>query len=134
MGIVYVATSKGLQKWGADVGLGKNLYKIGWLAEGSPADALAPGLAGEIDWTVLKSAEAEGPEPAILERLGRKEKLVDPNYYPRLKGAQGVVKANITAVENAMLVALALENREPPKNFKVKPADVAQHLINNAIK
>jgi len=134
MGTIYVATSKALQKWGSDVGLGKNLYKVGWIAEGTPEQALAAGLAGETDWTVLKAAEANGPEQAVLDGLARKEKLVDPNYYPRLKGALGMVKVNMIAVENAMLVAIALENREPPKNFKVKPADVAQHLINNAVK
>lgn len=134
MGTLYVATSKGLQGWGSDVGLGKNLYKVGFIETGTPEEALAPGLAGESDWKVLLTAEAEGPEEVLLERLARKEKMVDPNYYPRLRGAAGIVKANLTAIENSMLVALALENREPPKNFKVKPVDVARYLINNAVK
>ena len=133
MGIVYVASSKGLQAWAADVGLGKNVYKVGWTDELPPEQAVA-GCAGHADWKILKGAEAEGPEAAVLDRLRRKEKLVDPNYYPRLKGEAGLVKVNLVAVENAMLVAIALENREPPKNFKVKPVDVAQHLINAVVK
>jgi len=132
MGILYVAASKNLQKWGSDVGLGKNnLYRVGWIEDGTPEEALV-GLAGESDWTVLKTVETDGPETAVLERLGRKEKLVDPNYYPRLKGASGIVKVNPVAVENAMLVAIALDNREPPKNFKIKPIDIANHLARNA--
>ncbi|MDA8230613.1 MAG: hypothetical protein M0006_04660 [Magnetospirillum sp.] len=134
MGILYIATSKTVQEWGSDVGLGKNLYRVGFAESGTPEDALAAGPAGATDWKVLLTAEAEGPETVLLDRLARKEKLVDPNYYPRLRGATGIVRANLTAVENAMLVALALENREPPKNFKVKPVDVARHLVNNALK
>jgi len=134
MGILYVATSKALQKWGSDVGLGKNLYKVGWVEDGTAEAALAGGLAGETDWAVLKQVEADGPEAAVMERLTRKEKLIDPTYYPRLKGAGGIVKVNPVAVENAMLVAIALDNREPPKNFKVKPADVANHLIANVLR
>lgn len=133
MGTIYVASSKGVQEWAADVGLGKNVYKVGWTDDAAPADAVA-GCLGHSDWKVLASTEAEGPEEAVLERLGRKEKLVDPNYYPRLRGERGLVKVNLVAVENAMLVAIALENREPPKGFKVKPADIARHLINNATK
>ncbi len=133
MGTLFVATSKALQDWASDVGLGKNVYKVGWVEEG-PAEPAVAGCAGLSDWKVLKTAEAEGPEEALLQRLGRKEKLVDPTYYPRLKGAAGIVRASLVAVENSMLVAIALENREPPKNFKVKPVDIAQHLINNVMK
>lgn len=133
MATVYVATSKALQEWGADVGLGKNLYKVG-VADGIGADEAVAGFANQSDWKVLKTAEAELSEDELLEKLGRREKLVDPTYYPKLRGAQGIVKINLTAVENNMLVAIALENREPPKNFKVKPVDVAAHLLNAATK
>jgi hypothetical protein len=133
MGTLFVATSKALQDWASDVGLGKNVFKVGWTEDGTAEEAVA-GFAGQSDWKVLAAAEAEGPEAALLERLARKEKLVDPTYYPRLRGAAGIVKANLVAVENSMLVAIALENRDPPKNFKVKPVDIAQHLINNATK
>ncbi|MCR6631004.1 MAG: hypothetical protein NVV74_13690 [Magnetospirillum sp.] len=133
MAILYVATSKSLQEWGADVGLGKNLYKVG-LADGQTAEDAVAGFANQSDWVVLKTAEVEFAEDDLLARLGRKEKLVDPNYYPKLRGAQGIVKINLTAIENSLLVALALEGKEPPKTFKVKPADIATYLINNAVK
>ena len=132
MGTLYVAVSKSLQDWGADVGLGKHIYKVGYAEEGSPDDAVR-GMAGADDWKVLLAVDSDKDEATLLARLALKEKLVDPNYYPRLKGALGVVKVSIAAVENAMLVALALENREPPKTFKVKPADIAKHLVRNLV-
>ncbi|MGE5547402.1 MAG: hypothetical protein ACM33T_10925 [Solirubrobacterales bacterium] len=135
MATIYVAASKAFTEWASDVGLGKNVYKVGVIADGTPEEALAEGLSGCTDWKVIKAADAgELSEEDALARLARKEKMVDPNYYPRLRGAAGIVRANLTAIENSMLVAIALENREPPKNFKVKPADVATYLINNALK
>lgn len=130
MAFIFVATSKANQEWGADVGLGKNLYKVGIADE--PETALA-GFAGQSDWKVLKSEDTDLSEDDALARLGRKEKPVDPNYYPKLRGAQGLFKVNVAHVENSMLVALALDGKAPPKGFKVKPADIAKYLINNAL-
>lgn len=132
MPTIYVATSKANQEWGADVGLGKNLYKVG-VTDDAPEDVLA-GFAGQSDWKVLKAEATEVGEEDAQTRLGRKEKAVDPNYYPKLRGAQGLFKVAIANVENSMLVALALDGKEPPKNFKVKPADIAKYLIANAVK
>lgn len=132
MGTVYVATSKALQEWGADVGLGKNLYKLGYVEDGTPAEAL-DGFAGQTDWKVLKADTLDGTdEETLLAKLGRKEKAVDPTYYPKLRGAQGIFKVNPTAVENSKLVALALEGKET-KAFKLKPADIADYLVRNAV-
>lgn len=133
MATIYVATSKANQEWGADVGLGKNLYKVGIVEDGTPDQALA-GFAGQTDWKVLATEETELAEADALARLARKEKPVDPNYYPKLRGAQGLFKVNLTAVENSMLVAMALEGKEPGKTFKLKPADVARFLIGNALR
>ena len=133
MGIIYVAKSKTLQAWGGDVGLGKNLYKIGVMEDGSPAEMLAGGLAGVNDWELVKTQEAGGlSEADALARLGRKEKLVDPTYYPKIKGAIGLVKVDLMKVENSMRIRIALETNQEPKTLKVKPADIAQYLINNA--
>jgi len=131
MPFIYVATSKANQEWGADVGLGKNLYKVG--VADAPETVLA-GFAGQADWKILKTEETELSEDDALSRLGRKEKAVDPNYYPKLRGAQGLFKVTIANVENSLLVALALDGKEPPKGFKVKPADIAKYLINNALR
>ncbi|KIL97051.1 hypothetical protein CCC_00112 [Paramagnetospirillum magnetotacticum MS-1] len=134
MGTIYVARSKGLQTWGADVGLGKNLYAIGYVEDRTPEETLAAGLAGEKDWVLVKSQPAEGTdEAALLERLGRKEKLVDPTYYPRIRGARGLVKVDPAKVENSIRIRKALETGQEPKEIKVKPADIAQYLINNAL-
>ena len=133
MAIVFVAKSKILQAWGGDVGLGKNLYKIGVMEEGSPTDLLAAGFAGVSDWELVKTQEAETTEADALTRLARKEKLVDPNYYPKVKGAVGLVKVDLMKVENSMRIRIALETNQEPKTLKVKPADVAQYLINNAL-
>ncbi|MBR9971294.1 hypothetical protein [Magnetospirillum sulfuroxidans] len=133
MPVIYVATSKANQEWGADVGLGKNLYKLGVVGEGTPDEALV-GFAGQTDWKVLKAEDTELTEADALERLARKEKPVDPNYYPKLRGAQGIFKVTVTNVENSALVALALEGKEPPKNFKIKPVDIAKYLISNALR
>lgn len=135
MATIYVATSKAFQDWASDVGLGKNVYKVGIAEDQTAEEALAAGIAGCTDWKVLKAEDAgELTEDGIIEKLGRKEKLVDPNYYPRLRGERAMVKANIAAIENSTLVALALEGREPPKNFKIKPVDVADYLIKNLVK
>lgn len=131
MPFIYVAASKANQEWGADVGLGKNLFKVGIAPE--PETAVI-GFAGQSDWKVLKAEETELSEDEALSRLGRKEKAVDPNYYPKLRGAQGLFKVSIANVENSMLVALALDGKEPPKGFKAKPADIAKYLINNALR
>lgn len=134
LGIIYVARSKALQTWGADVGLGKNLFAVGYVEDGTPDEALAAGLAGEKDWAVVKSQAVDGTdEAAILERLGRKEKLVDPTYYPRIRGARGLVKVDPAKVENSIRIRKALETGQEPKDIKVKPADIAQYLINNGL-
>jgi hypothetical protein len=134
MGIIYVAKSKLLQAWGADVGLGKNVYKLGVVDDGDPAGFLAAGFAGHSDWEVIKTQEVDGVvEADALTRLGRKEKLVDPTYYPKVKGAQGLVKVDLMKVENSMRIRIALETNQEPKALKVKPADIAQYLINNAL-
>jgi hypothetical protein len=132
MATIYAAVSKANQAWAADVGLGKSVYKLGVVDGQTPEQALA-GFAGQTDWVVLASDDTDIAEADALERLGRKEKAVDPNYYPKLRGAQGLFKVNLTGVENSMLVALALDGRET-KNLKVKPADIGRYLIANAVR
>jgi len=133
MGTIYVARSKALQAWGGDVGLGKNLYKLGYVEDTTPEVVLAAGMAGETDWVVVKAEAADTTEAELLERLARKEKLVDPTYYPRIRGATGLVKVNLAGVENSMRIRQALETGQEPKDIKVKPADIARQLIANAL-
>lgn len=136
MTIVYVATSKNLAGWAADVGLTKHVYKVG-LAEGSTDDAIKAlneeSFAGESDWRLLKQQEAEDlEEGAAVDRLAKKEKMVDPDYYPKIRGAVGIFKVKIGNVANHLLVKRALAGDEQ-KVDKVKTADIAGYLIQNAL-
>jgi len=133
MGTAYVAKSKLLQSWGSDVGLGKNLYKLGYVEELTPAEAVGDGLAGASDWSVIASRPASfASEAEMLERAARKEKLVDPTYYPRLKGVLGIVKVNLALVENVIRIRTALESGREPDVIKLKPADIGRHLLDAA--
>ncbi|HXV25729.1 MAG TPA: hypothetical protein VED46_15915 [Alphaproteobacteria bacterium] len=132
MPIIYVAASKELGKWGADVGVSKHLFKLG-IAERTAEEAVTAlndaAYAGQTDWKLLKHRSVESiTEEIALERVRRREKPVDPNYYPRLRGATGIFRVKPVNVENHILVAQALAGREP-KLDKLKPADMAQYLI-----
>ena len=132
MGILYVARSSKLARWASDVGLGKNVYKVG-VADGDPKTLAAAGWAGETDWTIVRKTAVEGLSQAeALERLGRKEKMIDPNLYPKLKGAAGVFRLTPARVENHMLVARALAGQSERAEIKLKATDYADYLIHNA--
>src|SRR5262249_38512415 len=136
MTILYVATSKNLASWAADVGVTKHVYKLG-VAAGSADDAIKTlndeTFAGESDWRLLKQQEVDGlDEAGAIERLAKKEKMVDPNYYPKIRGAVGIFKVKIGNVANHLLVTRALAGDEQ-KLEKVKTADIAAYLIQNAL-
>lgn len=131
MAMLYVARSTQLNRWSSDVGLGKHTYKVG-IAD-DPKAAAAAGWAGETDWKLVKSQEVEDlSEAEVLERLARKEKMIDPNFYPKLKGAVGVFRVAAPHVENHIVVARALAGNSSQLDLKLKPADFASYLIHNA--
>ena len=134
MGILYVARSVKLSRWASDVGVGKHVYKVG-LAEGDPKALAAAGWAGETDWTITRKQAVEGlGEEEVLARLGRKEKVIDPNLYPKLKGAAGVFRLVPTRVESHIIVTRALAGESDRVEIKLKPTDFADYLIHNALR
>lgn len=135
MPTLYVARSQSLQEWASDVGLTPHVYKVG-VADGpgeAAVEALnAAKLCGADDWKLVKAQEANCDEAAALERIGRKEKLVDPAHYLRLAGERGLVKVKLANVQSRLLVQRMMAGEEE-KAIKPKPADIAAHLIQDAL-
>ena len=135
MPIVFIAHSKQASLWGADVGLGKNIFLLSTAETADEAAAfLAAKPCGAEDWTLIKKEEVDSADTqALQDKLAVKEKRVDPALYPRLRGFQGLYKVKIENVENHLMVKKALEG-EAPKIIKVKPVDIAGYLLLNALK
>jgi hypothetical protein len=136
MATIYVAMSRALASWGADVGLTKHIYKVG-VAEGSAEAAVAAlnatAEAGQTDWKHVAGRETGAiDEAAVLARLAQRERAIDPALYPKIKGARGLYKVKPGNVENHILVKRAFEDAEI-KAVVVKPADVGGYLIANAL-
>ena len=132
MGTIYVARSATLSKWGSDVGLGKHLYKVG-CTDAAVKPLVAAGWAGASDWQLVRSEPADDlVEAEILARLAAKDKVVDPNYYPRIRGTPGIFKVDPLHVERHILVTRALEGDAAREAIKLKPVDFAVYLIHNA--
>jgi hypothetical protein len=137
MAIVYVAKSKALQEWGADVGISKNLYKVGLTDDVTAiAKTLVDDAAhGQTDWKIIGKRDVPeiADETEMLERLAQRIKLVDPNYYPKLKGARCIFKLNPHDVETHMVFKQTMAG-EQPKVKKATPADIGNYFIENALK
>jgi hypothetical protein len=136
MPVVYVAASKSLAEWGANVGLTKHLYLLRVADDGAEAaveELNANACAGQTDWKLVKKQEVDAAdETALIARLGTREKMVDPAYYPRIKGVRGIFKIRPESIENSIMVKRALEQQEM-KVVKLKPADIGAYLIQNAV-
>lgn len=132
MAAIYVARSLKLCNWASDVGLSKHIYKFGCSDEDTKA-LVARGWAGEDDWQLVKSVAVDSADEAqLIERIARREKLIDPRYYPRIRDAVGLFKVDPTHVENHILVARALAGEAERVAVKLKPADFAAYLIDIA--
>jgi hypothetical protein len=131
MATLYVARSARLCRWASDVGLGKHVYKVG-VALGDPKPLAAAGWAGETDWAIIRKHMVEDlSEEEALSRLGHKEKVIEPNLYPKLKGASGVFRLAPTRVESHIIVTRALAGESDRVEVKLKPTDFADYLIHN---
>jgi hypothetical protein len=134
MPVLYVARSAKVARWASDVGLGKHIYKLG-ITEDDPKALAAAGWAGEADWKIVRRDEVEGlSEAEAHERLARKERMIDPNIYPKLKGAAGVFRVSAQHVENHIIVSRALAGTSDRLDLKLKPADFAAYLVHNALR
>ena len=132
MAVLFVARSAKLGRWASDVGLGKHVYKVG-VSEDDPRALAAAGWAGETDWKIVRGEEVAGlSEEEAIGRLARKERMIDPNLYPKLKGATGVFRLGAVQVENHIIVSRALAGASDRVDLKLKPADFAAYLIHNA--
>jgi hypothetical protein len=134
MSVLYVARSVKLSRWASDVGFGKHVYKAG-ITEQDPKVLAASGWCGEGDWKIVRSDPVDGvSEEEVLERLARKERPIDPNLYPKLKGAAGVFRVAPEHVENHIIVSRALAGESDRAEVKLKPGDFAAYLIHNAMR
>jgi hypothetical protein len=134
MSVIFVARSAKLGRWASDVGLGKNVFKVG-VTDGDPKALAAGGWAGETDWTVLRRRPVDNlDENEALARLARDEKMIDPKLYPKLKGAVGVFRLTPARVENHIIVTRALAGDSDRGDLKLRPTDFADYLIHNALR
>ena len=132
MPVLYVARSAKLARWASDVGFGKHIYKLG-ICEDDPKALAAVGWAGEADWKIVRQQEVEGlSEAEAHEQLARKERMIDPNLYPKLKGAAGVFRVTADHVENHIIVSRALAGDSDRLDLRLKPSDFAAYLVHNA--
>jgi hypothetical protein len=134
MSVIFVAKSSRLARWASDVGLGKHVFKLG-VVDADPKPLAAAGWAGETDWMILRRQPVDhlAEDEAIL-RLARREKMIDPKLYPKLKGATGVFRLTPARVENHILVTRALAGDSDRADLKLKPTDFADYLIHNALR
>ena len=134
MATIFVARSAALSQWGSDVGLGKNLFKVG-ICEGDPAALIADGWAGEKDWTLVKKQDdVDLSEEDAVERLSKRQKRVDPTYYPRIKGESGLFKVVDADVQRHIILARAMAGENERAAIRLKAADYAAYLISNALR
>lgn len=132
MGAIYVARSTKLGKWASDVGLSKHVYKVGCTDDEVKA-LVARGWAGEDDWLLVKTVASDDMDEAqLIARIGRREKPIDPRYYPRIRETAGLFKVDPAHVENHILVAKALAGEAERVELKLKPVDFAGYLIDIA--
>jgi hypothetical protein len=132
MATLYVARSAALSDWASDVGLSKMIFKVG-VTEEVPEDLLVEKWCGQSDWTIVAETDAGAlDEEQVIERLARKEKMIDPTYYPKIRGIRGIFKVTPGTVQNHIIVQRALAGDEVKAEPKLKPADYAAYLISTA--
>ena len=56
--------------------------------------------------------------------------MIDPLYYPRIKGAKDIVKIEIRKVQANLVIKRTMEGRDS-KVPKLKPKDIGTYLIDS---
>jgi hypothetical protein len=134
MSEIFVARSAKLSQWASDVGLGKHVFKVG-VSDGDPKTVIEAGWAGETDWALLRKKTIDDlSEAEVIEHLARKGKMIDPTYYPKIKGTLGIFRLTPDQVENHIMIARAMARENELKVIKLKPVDFADFLIHNALR
>ena len=96
MSVAYVAKSRELQEWGKGVGVTKNLFLLRTSTGKAEVAVTAlndSNFAGRNDWKlVCKIQLGESETMGLLGRLQANVEMLDPNYYPQLRQAEGIFK------------------------------------------
>lgn len=136
MSTIFVASSATMQEWGNDAGISKHLYRVGLTDDDVKAavdEMNAEGYAGQKDWVLAGSRAVEGVDPAgWLARLADRQKVVDPLYYPKIKGAKDIVRIDQRKVEANIVIKQTMEGRSS-KVPKLKPADIADYIVSSVL-
>ena len=136
MPTIFVASSATMQEWGNDAGISKHLYRVGLTDDDVKAavdEMNAEGYAGQKDWVLAGSRAVEGVDPdGWLARLADRQKVVDPLYYPKIKGAKDIVRVDQRKVEANIVIKQTMEGRSS-KVPKLKPADIADYIVSSVL-
>ena len=133
MPTIFVASSATMQEWGSDAGISKHLYRVGLTEDDVKAavdDMNAESYAGQKDWVLAGSATVDMEADGFLARLADRQKLVDPLYYPKIKGAKDIVRIDQRKVEANIVIKRTMEGRDS-KVPKLKPKDIAEYIISS---
>lgn len=133
---VYIAMSETMQEWGHDAGISKHLYKVGFTGddpEAAVAALNAAGYGGQQDWVLVGARETDTlDQAALMARLAERMKIIDPLYYPKIKGAKDIVRVEQRKVEANIVIKRTMEGRDS-KVPKIKPKDMAGFILDAAL-
>ena len=136
MSVVYIAMSVAMQEWGADVGVSKHLYRVGFTdgeAQEAVQDMCDEGYAGHTDWQLAGNRDAGDLDAeTLLQRAVERQKTLDPLYYPRIKGAKDIVKLDQRKIEANIVIKKTMEGKDS-KVPKLKPSDMAEFLLDSVL-
>ncbi len=136
MPTIFVASSLTMQEWGSDAGISKHLYRVGITDDDTKAavdEMNAETYAGQKDWVLCGNRDIEGWDDArLLARLAERQKVVDPLYYPKIKGAKDIVRVDQRKVEANMVIKQTMEGRAS-KVPKLKPKDIADYIVDSVL-